>query len=98
MAHRLSPLELRTKLISFPTVSRDTNLPLVDWVEDYLDSHGIAAHHVIHNRHADTIPHAVAYTFTYSAAYAFPYARRPNHPGHLSAVGRQRLSFAAGAG
>ncbi|WP_390914295.1 acetylornithine deacetylase [Pseudosulfitobacter sp. SM2401] len=41
---RLSPLELMTKLISFPTVSRDTNLPLVDWVEDYLGSHGITAH------------------------------------------------------
>lgn len=44
MTIRLSPLELMTKLISFPTVSRDTNLPLVDWVEDYLGSHGITAH------------------------------------------------------
>ncbi|MFT6025134.1 MAG: acetylornithine deacetylase [Ascidiaceihabitans sp.] len=44
MTKRLSPLELMTKLISFPTVSRDTNLPLVDWVEDYLGSHGITAH------------------------------------------------------
>lgn len=44
MADRLSPLDLMTKLISFPTVSRDSNLPLVDWVEEYLDSHGIAAH------------------------------------------------------
>ena len=44
MADRLSPLELMTKLISFPTVSRDTNLPLIDWVEDYLASHGITAH------------------------------------------------------
>lgn len=44
MATRLSPLDLMTQLISFPTVSRDTNLPLVDWVEEYLDSHGIAAH------------------------------------------------------
>jgi acetylornithine deacetylase len=32
------------KLVSFPTVSRDSNLPLVDWVEDYLNSHGITAH------------------------------------------------------
>lgn len=44
MTHTLSPLELMTKLISFPTVSRDTNLPLIDWVQDYLDSHGIEAH------------------------------------------------------
>ncbi len=44
MAQRLSPLEIMAKLISFPTVSRETNLPLVDWVEEYLNSHGITAH------------------------------------------------------
>ncbi len=32
------------KLVSFPTVSRDTNLPLVEWVEGYLSSHGITPH------------------------------------------------------
>ena len=35
VAERLSPLELMTKLVSFPTVSRDSNLDLVAWVEDY---------------------------------------------------------------
>ena len=44
MAHRLSPLELMSKLISFPTVSRETNLPLIDWVADYLTGHGIEPH------------------------------------------------------
>lgn len=44
MANRLTPLELMTQLISFPTVSRDSNLPLIDWVETYLASHGITAH------------------------------------------------------
>jgi acetylornithine deacetylase len=44
MPERLTPLQLMTKLISFPTVSRDTNLPLIDWVEAYLASHGITAH------------------------------------------------------
>ncbi|MGV6803273.1 MAG: acetylornithine deacetylase [Ruegeria sp.] len=44
MPQRLTPLEIMTKLISFPTVSRDSNLPLIDWVEDYLESHGIRAH------------------------------------------------------
>lgn len=44
MAQRLTPLEIMTKLISFPTVSRDTNLPLVDWVEDYLREHGVEPH------------------------------------------------------
>ena len=41
---RLTPLELMAKLISFPTVSRDSNLPLIDWVESYLTLHGIASH------------------------------------------------------
>ncbi len=44
MPHRLTPLEIMTHLISFPTVSRETNLPLVDWVEAYLASHGITSH------------------------------------------------------
>ncbi len=44
MTQTLTPLELMTKLISFPTVSRDSNLPLIDWVEEYLTSHGITCH------------------------------------------------------
>ncbi|TDE40187.1 acetylornithine deacetylase [Antarcticimicrobium sediminis] len=44
MPTRLTPREILEKLVGFPTVSRDTNLPLVDWVEDYLTSHGITAH------------------------------------------------------
>ncbi|MGB7317776.1 MAG: acetylornithine deacetylase [Planktotalea sp.] len=44
MTQTLTPLELMTKLISFPTVSRDSNLPLIDWVEEYLNSHGITCH------------------------------------------------------
>lgn len=44
MTERLSPLELMTKLVSFPTVSRDSNLPLVDWVEEYLNGHGITCY------------------------------------------------------
>lgn len=45
-AEHLSPLALMTKLISFPTVSRDSNLQLVDWVQSYLESHGITSHRV----------------------------------------------------
>ena len=37
-------VKVMTKLISFPTVSRDSNLPLIDWVESYLTLHGIASH------------------------------------------------------
>ncbi|MCV3272507.1 acetylornithine deacetylase [Roseobacter sinensis] len=44
MTDRLTPLEIMRQLVSFPTVSRDTNLPLVDWVEAYLAEHGITAH------------------------------------------------------
>jgi len=47
MAQRLNPFELMEKLISFPTVSRDTNIPLIDWVAEYLASHGIESHRYI---------------------------------------------------
>ena len=29
-----TPREMLAKLVSFPTVSRDSNLPLIDFVED----------------------------------------------------------------
>ena len=48
MTARMTPFELMEKLVSFPTVSRDTNIPLIDWVADYLESHGIASHRYIH--------------------------------------------------
>ena len=41
---RLSPLQLMRKLVSFPTVSRDSNLDLVAWVEAYLANHNIISH------------------------------------------------------
>ncbi len=41
---RLSPKDILDRLVSFPTVSRDSNLALVDWVADYLKSHGIEPH------------------------------------------------------
>ncbi|AXI55377.1 Acetylornithine deacetylase (plasmid) [Pseudoseohaeicola sp. NH-UV-7] len=44
MTTRLSAKDIMDRLVSFPTVSRDTNLPLVDWVQTYLDSHGITSH------------------------------------------------------
>ncbi|MEH6673282.1 MULTISPECIES: acetylornithine deacetylase [unclassified Sulfitobacter] len=48
MTARMTPFELMEKLVSFPTVSRDTNIPLIDWVAEYLESHGIASHRYIH--------------------------------------------------
>lgn len=44
MAEVLSARDLLDRLVAFPTVSRDSNLALVDWVEGYLASHGIAAY------------------------------------------------------
>lgn len=41
MTQTLSARNLLDKLVSFPTVSEDSNLELVDWLEDYLDGHGI---------------------------------------------------------
>ncbi len=43
MTDALSPRALIEKLVSFPTVSRDSNLDLVDWVEGYLGDQGIDA-------------------------------------------------------
>lgn len=47
MIVRLSAFEIMEKLVSFPTVSRDTNIPLIDWVAEYLDSHGVESHRYI---------------------------------------------------
>jgi acetylornithine deacetylase len=40
----LTPRQILDRLVSFPTVSRGSNLDLIDWLEGYLDSHGITAH------------------------------------------------------
>ncbi len=42
----LTPRQILDKLVSFPTVSRVSNLDLVEWLEGYLSSHGIASHRV----------------------------------------------------
>lgn len=47
MTDRLSPLEIMTRLVSFPTVSSETNVPLIDWVADYLAAHGIDSHRYV---------------------------------------------------
>jgi acetylornithine deacetylase len=36
----LNSIDLLTRLVAFPTVSRDSNLPLIDWVEEYLERFG----------------------------------------------------------
>lgn len=44
MHNRLTPRDILDHLVKFPTVSRDTNLPLIDWVEGYLSEHGVTSH------------------------------------------------------
>ncbi|MEM7268190.1 MAG: acetylornithine deacetylase [Pseudomonadota bacterium] len=46
MPERYTPKEMLAKLVSFPTVSRDSNLPLLDFIEDYLDGHGVSSRRV----------------------------------------------------
>jgi acetylornithine deacetylase len=41
MPETYSPKEMLAKLVSFPTVSRDSNLPLIHFVRDYLAGHGV---------------------------------------------------------
>ena len=40
----LTPRQILDQLVSFPTVSRSSNLDLIDWLEAYLAGHGITAH------------------------------------------------------
>ncbi|WP_114964426.1 acetylornithine deacetylase [Alkalilacustris brevis] len=42
----LTAREILEKLVAFPTVSRDSNLALIDWVEGYLDDLGVQARRV----------------------------------------------------
>ncbi len=46
MAKHLDARAILDRLVGFPTVSRDSNLALIDWVEDYLDGHGLRGHRV----------------------------------------------------
>lgn len=43
-SQRLSPFDIMCHLVAFPTISKDSNLPLIDWVETYLRSHHIIPH------------------------------------------------------
>ncbi len=36
----MNSIDMLARLVAFPTVSRDSNLPLIDWVEDYLQAFG----------------------------------------------------------
>ncbi len=40
----MSAREILEKLVSFPTVSSESNLPVIEFVADYLDSYGVESH------------------------------------------------------
>jgi len=46
MSYDLTAREIMEKLISFPTVSSESNLELISWVEDYLNHFGIESKRV----------------------------------------------------
>ncbi|MEM7379493.1 MAG: acetylornithine deacetylase [Pseudomonadota bacterium] len=46
MPDRYTPRQMLEKLVAFPTVSSETNLPLIEFVEDYLNGHGVQCHRV----------------------------------------------------
>ena len=43
---QMTARDILDKIVSFATVSRDSNLPLVAWMEGYLASHGVESHRV----------------------------------------------------
>ena len=49
MPIRYSPLEMLEKLVSFDTVSRNSNLPIIEFIKEYLTSYGISCELVYNN-------------------------------------------------
>jgi len=56
----LSPREILEKLVAFPTVSDQSNLDLIGWVEAYLAGHGIASVRVPNGDGTKTALYAMA--------------------------------------
>jgi acetylornithine deacetylase len=46
MAMVLSPREMLESLVSFPSVSNVSNLPIIGFIQEYLASHGVESHRV----------------------------------------------------
>gem|GEM_PF-7985 len=44
MAEHLNAREMLARLVAFPTVSRDSNLDLIEWVRGYLAGHWVESH------------------------------------------------------
>ncbi|WP_108482360.1 acetylornithine deacetylase [Oceaniglobus ichthyenteri] len=41
-----STIDILDRLIAFPTVSRDSNLAMIDWIQDFLETRGFSCHRV----------------------------------------------------
>ena len=41
MSKIYTPIEMLDKLVSFDTVSRNSNLPIIEFIKDYLQCHGV---------------------------------------------------------
>ena len=48
----MNSVEILERLISFPTVSRDSNLDLISYVSDFLEERGIRTHRVFNDEHS----------------------------------------------
>ena len=46
MGMEMTARELLEKLVAFPSVSRDSNLPVIDFIEEYLASWGVSSSRV----------------------------------------------------
>ena len=44
MSKIYTPIEMLDKLVSFDTVSRNSNLPIIEFIKDYLQSYGVESH------------------------------------------------------
>ncbi len=40
----LGTVDILERLVAFPTVSRDSNLPLISWIRNFLADHGVVSH------------------------------------------------------
>src|SRR5687768_3880921 len=46
----LATEQILERLVNFPTVSSESNLPLIDWIRNFLADHGIESHLVLNEK------------------------------------------------
>ena len=94
MAQQLSAREILDKLVGFQTVSRDSNLDLIDWVETYLKGFGVEATRVYNAEGTKAALYAnVGPTVEGGVVLLGPHRRRPRRRpglGHGGALRRDR--------